>query len=367
MSTFYEDNMNIKKINGFTLQQVSRDVWAIDEFGIDIMYLIIGTERALLIDTGIGIGNIRSVVETMTHLPYDVVNTHHHYDHVGGNGRFSMVYAHKKAIPVIQEQNNLQSRKEFFRSQEARPEYNYEASLEFDASIMGDFEMKGIEEGFVFHLGNRDLEVLDTPGHTKDGICLLDRKYRLLFSGDTVVSTPVLMFDTFSDTMSTYLESLKKLAQLRNSYELIFPGHYLRPIGSIYIDDQIACIQEILEKHLLGEKEECGMTKSEVYFYQKALGLKVERTKEANDGSFILTYLGDGLSNFQIELTWLRDHPQAYELGENESHICFEVDDYQKAYELHKEMGCICFENKEMGLYFINDPDDYWIEILPLR
>ncbi len=271
MSTFYEDNMNIKKINGFTLQQVSRDVWAIDEFGIDIMYLIIGTERALLIDTGIGIGNIRSVVETMTHLPYDVVNTHHHYDHVGGNGRFSMVYAHKKAIPVIQEQNNLQSRKEFFRSQEARPEYNYEASLEFDASIMGDFEMKGIEEGFVFHLGNRDLEVLDTPGHTKDGICLLDRKYRLLFSGDTVVSTPVLMFDTFSDTMSTYLESLKKLAQLRNSYELIFPGHYLRPIGSIYIDDQIACIQEILEKHLLGEKEECGMTKSEVYFYQKAL------------------------------------------------------------------------------------------------
>ena len=82
MSTFYEDNMNIKKINGFTLQQVSRDVWAIDEFGIDIMYLIIGTERALLIDTGIGIGNIRSVVETMTHLPYDVVNTHHHYDHV---------------------------------------------------------------------------------------------------------------------------------------------------------------------------------------------------------------------------------------------------------------------------------------------
>ena len=100
MSTFYEDNMNIKKINGFTLQQVSRDVWAIDEFGIDIMYLIIGTERALLIDTGIGIGNIRSVVETMTHLPYDVVNTHHHYDHVGGNGRFSMVYAHKKAIPA---------------------------------------------------------------------------------------------------------------------------------------------------------------------------------------------------------------------------------------------------------------------------
>ena len=112
-----------------------------------------------------------------------------------------------------------------------------------------------------------------------------------------------------------------------------------------------------------------------VSFYQKALGLKVERTKEASDGSFILTYLGDGISNFQIELTWLKDHPQAYDLGEkvaiigmgNESHICFEVDDYEKAYQLHKEMGCICFENKAMGLYFINDPDDYWIEILPKK
>ena len=104
-----------------------------------------------------------------------------------------------------------------------------------------------------------------------------------------------------------------------------------------------------------------------VAFYQKALGLKVERTKEASDGSFVLTYLGDGISNFQIELTWLKDHPQPYDLGENENHICFEVDDFDQAYQLHKEMGCICFENKAMGLYFINDPDDYWIEIIPKK
>ena len=104
-----------------------------------------------------------------------------------------------------------------------------------------------------------------------------------------------------------------------------------------------------------------------VAFYQKALGLKVERTKEANDGSFILTYLGDGLSNFQIELTWLRDHPQAYELGENESHICFTVDNYEEAHALHQRMNCICYENEAMGLYFINDPDDYWIEIIPKK
>ena len=71
--------------------------------------------------------------------------------------------------------------------------------------------------------------------------------------------------------MSHYLASLKKLYRLKDSYELIFPGHYLRPIGSIYIDDQIACVQEILEKHLLGEKQEDNTEKEEVYFYQKGL------------------------------------------------------------------------------------------------
>lgn len=104
-----------------------------------------------------------------------------------------------------------------------------------------------------------------------------------------------------------------------------------------------------------------------IAFYQEALGLKVARTKEATDGNFILVYLNDGITDFQIELTWLKDHPQEYDLGENESHICFEVEDFDKAYQLHQEMGCICFENKAMGLYFIHDPDDYWIEIVPAK
>lgn len=102
-----------------------------------------------------------------------------------------------------------------------------------------------------------------------------------------------------------------------------------------------------------------------IAFYEKALGLQVVRKKEASDGSFILCYLGDGTSPFTIELTWLKDHPQNYDLGENESHIAFASEDYEKSYALHKEMDCICFENKEMGIYFINDPDDYWLEIIP--
>ncbi|MDR1201753.1 MAG: VOC family protein [Tannerellaceae bacterium] len=104
-----------------------------------------------------------------------------------------------------------------------------------------------------------------------------------------------------------------------------------------------------------------------ISFYNKALGLKEHHRKEAQDGSFILVYLTDDKTNFLLELTWLRDKKEAYELGDNESHLCFRVEgDYDEVRTFHKEMGCVCFENTSMGLYFINDPDDYWIEILPV-
>lgn len=105
-----------------------------------------------------------------------------------------------------------------------------------------------------------------------------------------------------------------------------------------------------------------------IAFYDQALGLKEHHRKEAVDGSFVLVYLCDEAKTFFLELTWLKDHPQAYELGENETHLCLRVEgDYDQVRAYHREMGCICFENHEMGLYFINDPDDYWIEILPAK
>lgn len=105
-----------------------------------------------------------------------------------------------------------------------------------------------------------------------------------------------------------------------------------------------------------------------IAFYEKALGLKEHHRKEASDGSFILVYLADDQENFLLELTWLRDRQEAYELGDNESHLCFRVaGDYDAVRAYHKEMGCVCFENEAMGLYFINDPDDYWIEVLPRK
>lgn len=104
-----------------------------------------------------------------------------------------------------------------------------------------------------------------------------------------------------------------------------------------------------------------------IEFYEKALNLKEVRRKIAKDDSFILVYLGDGETKHQLELTWLRDRKEPYNLGENEFHIAFEVEDMEKAHQLHKEMGCICYENPSMGIYFINDPDNYWLEIVPKK
>ena len=102
-------------------------------------------------------------------------------------------------------------------------------------------------------------------------------------------------------------------------------------------------------------------------FYEKALGLKDVRRKTPEDGSFIIVYIANEYADFELELTWLRDHPQKYDIGEEEFHLAFKVDDFEAAHKPHDEMGRICFENHSMGIYFIQDPDGYWLEVIPER
>ncbi len=99
-------------------------------------------------------------------------------------------------------------------------------------------------------------------------------------------------------------------------------------------------------------------------FYAEALGLhEVHRLETEN---FTLVYLGDGgKTPHELELTWLKNRTEPYNLGENEFHLAFQTSDFDAAHALHEKMGCICYENKAMGIYFIADPDGYWLEILP--
>jgi lactoylglutathione lyase len=100
-------------------------------------------------------------------------------------------------------------------------------------------------------------------------------------------------------------------------------------------------------------------------FYRDALDLKVVR--ENHKEAFSLVFLGDGTTDFSLELTYLKDRTEPYNLGEKEYHLAFVTDHFDALYKKHQEMGCICFENPSMGIYFIEDPDGYWIEIVPDR
>ena len=100
-------------------------------------------------------------------------------------------------------------------------------------------------------------------------------------------------------------------------------------------------------------------------FYEQALGLRELRRKTSDE--HIIVYMGNDESSFELELTWLKDHPQKYDIGEEEFYLAFRTDDFEAAHKLHEEMGCICMENPKMGIYFIMDPDGYWLEIVPTR
>ena len=100
-----------------------------------------------------------------------------------------------------------------------------------------------------------------------------------------------------------------------------------------------------------------------IKFYNEALDLHEVRRKTTDD--FIIVYLSNDVSDFELELTWLKDHPQPYNLGECEFHLAFKAEDYEASHKKQEEMGCICFENEAMGIYFIVDQDGYWLEIMP--
>ena len=102
-------------------------------------------------------------------------------------------------------------------------------------------------------------------------------------------------------------------------------------------------------------------------FYEEALGITEVRRISADDGSYEIVFLGHEGEETMLEITWYRDRKEPYDLGDNEIHVGFRVDNYEEAYEHHKKMGCICFENPKLGIYFIADPDGYWMEIVPTR
>jgi glyoxylase-like metal-dependent hydrolase (beta-lactamase superfamily II) len=218
------------------------------------MYLVVGKEKALLIDTG-NPGNISpEQIRALTDLPLLVVNTHAHPDHSGCNSRFGTVYIH-------------------------------EADLESGRQYSGgDVELIPIEEGYVFDLGGKTLEVVGVPGHTPGSICLIDAQDKLLFGGDTANEETWAFISNVP--LETYKASMERLLKWRDQYDVLLPGHGgTRPIS--YIEELIACADEILTGKVdpSAQPAETGLTRgSLVHQYRSAkIRYNPNNLREKND------------------------------------------------------------------------------------
>ncbi|MEQ8861460.1 MAG: MBL fold metallo-hydrolase [Pseudomonadales bacterium] len=221
----------------YEIYRIRPGVFAIYEpgqFEEVISYLILGDTRALLFDTGLGIGDMSAAVAAVTALPVTVINSHSHYDHVGGNHLFPGVHAGDT---------------DFTRARSAGAPHEAVAEVVSDAWIwkplpagfdraayrIEPYRIDGfVDEGRVFDLGGRRLEVLLTPGHAPDSLCLLDRDNRLLFTGDTFYPAPLYTHTEGAD-FARYRDSARRLAELEPLVDYLLPGHNVPWVSSAYL------------------------------------------------------------------------------------------------------------------------------------
>jgi hydroxyacylglutathione hydrolase len=226
----------------FTVNEVSEKVWVISDHNIDNIYLIEGNDSALLIDNGIGVADLVSVVKRLSNKPLIVIITHGHPDHAGSAYQFEKVYIHPADSAAARAINLADARK------------NMSSGMMGDATLAPDEVYSGpvhntkflpLEEGQIFNLGGRFIKVWETPGHTPGEICLLDIGNKLLFTGDNNNSL-VWLFLKGCTPLSEYLVTLEKQKERLAEFDTIFPGHGPK-MASDFILDQISCVKSILD------------------------------------------------------------------------------------------------------------------------
>ncbi len=229
----------------FTVKEVSRNVWQIDDNKAVNVYLVIGNDSALVVDTGMGAADLITQIRRMTKKPIIVVNTHAHPDHTGANYQFPKVYIHPADMAAAIESNTPER-----RASAAQTMLSGAKPSGSDSYIGPSYDTKFIpvREGYIFKLGGRRLEVIEAPGHTPGEICLLDIENKLLFTGDNS-NTLVWLFLPNCKPLHEYLVTLEKLAKKSSAFTTIFPGHG-GPLPADFLNDQVACVRGILDKSL---------------------------------------------------------------------------------------------------------------------
>ena len=234
----------------FDVYRLCRDTYAIyepNQFEEAISYLIFGTKRAFLIDTGTGIGDIRQVVETLTDLPVSVVLTHEHYDHVAGAFRFDEIigYDNPDGLAVMKRGRDNASLLKYVTA-----DYLWKPLPEdFDVAnwtIPAIEPTSLVHDGDMLDLGNRVLEVIYTPGHSPGSMCLLDKTNRILFTGDHFYPGPLYAHPA-DVNFDDYMESMDKLADMIDQFDYLCSGHNDPWVKSEVIERVAKAFHEIKE------------------------------------------------------------------------------------------------------------------------
>ncbi len=233
-----------------TLEQIfgSYTAWKADDItwfinfmnGTENMYLLEGDEKALLLDTGYGVGNLKAFVETLTDKPVIVANTHFHPDHAAGNGEFEAVYMSKGA-------------------EIDAPSVSGEGAVPFDLNALPhpDYEKIFVDEGFKIELGGRTVEVLGVkPAHCNSSLFYLDRGHRMLFCGDEMESAQVLLYDNshnpeapyhVRDRLLNFKENTQRMKDLSGEYDYLLPNHNGFPIAKSYLDEYMELVDRVFD------------------------------------------------------------------------------------------------------------------------
>jgi len=205
--------------------------------------LVLGTKAALLIDTGYGFGDILNKVRDITDLPLKVINTHGHVDHIQGNKYFDSVMIHENDRHLARFHSSLLVKYLVYKNlkNNLTDEEKKNVPKFFKPNKQ---KLVYIHEGCKIDLGNRVLEVLYTPGHTKGSICILDTKDRILFTGDTL-SSHVWLFLRESTSVPTYIESISRIAERKSEFDKILSAHSAAVFKATLIEKMLHCARHI--------------------------------------------------------------------------------------------------------------------------
>lgn len=227
----------------YEVYDLDTDTYAIYEpghFQEVISYLILGSEKALLLDTGMGICKIRPLVERLTDLPITVVNSHCHFDHIGGNWEFDSISIFDYPAAVNRLRNGMSRDMVIHHLRDDSVWIPYPSTFDADKYAIKPCNCNPIKNGHVFHLGNRSLEVIHTPGHSPDSIMLLDKKHSILFTGDTFypasMYTHLTSDDGIDSDFDTYMKTMVDLSESINVKFLYTCHNYPVVRGSVLHD-----------------------------------------------------------------------------------------------------------------------------------